>query len=155
MRLIDTAQTPHAAHLLLGAEGMDDPDWRGDNAVDVQNKLEGVARFAEDILVSAKDVEFGHLERWLLSRLQQRIAAVTAALDELKTRTALQLALFETWNDLRWYIQRKGKANTCTLADAVKAWLRMLAPFAPYTCEETWSSVGEAGFISVAQWPTV
>jgi leucyl-tRNA synthetase len=140
--------------LLLGAEGMDDPDWRGENAVDVQNKLEGVARFAEDILVSAKDVEFDHLEKWLLSRLQQRIAAVTAALDELKTRTALQLALFETWNDLRWYIQRKGKTNTCTLADAVNAWLRMLAPFAPYTCEETWSSAGEAGFVSVAQWPT-
>jgi leucyl-tRNA synthetase len=139
--------------LLLGAEDMDDPDWRGENAVDVQNKLEGVARFAEDILLTAKDEEAGHLERWLLSRLQQRTASVTSALDELETRTALQLALFETWNDLRWYIQRKGKANTRTLADAVRTWLRMLAPFAPYTCEETWSRTSERGFICVAPWP--
>jgi leucyl-tRNA synthetase len=141
--------------LLLGAEGMDDPDWRGDNAVDVQSKLEGLARFAEDILLVAKSEEVGHLERWLLSRLQQRIASVTLALDELKTRTALQLALFETWNDLRWYLQRKGKADARTLVDALKAWLRMLAPFAPYTCEETWSRAGETGFICVAPWPKV
>lgn len=139
--------------LLLGAEGMDDPDWRGDNAVDVQSKLEGVARFAEDILLTAKSEEVGHLERWLQSRLQQRIASVTSALDEMKTRTALQLALFETWNDLRWYLQRKGEADNRTLGEAVKVWLKMLAPFAPYTCEETWSIVGEAGFICVAPWP--
>ncbi len=141
--------------LLLGAEGMDDPDWRAENAVDVQNKLESVAKFAEDILLSAKSDEVGHMERWLLSRVQQRISAITSALDELKTRTALQLALFETWNDIRWYIQRKGKADTATLADAVKAWLKMLVPFAPFTCEETWDRGTGTGFISLAAWPKV
>ena len=29
----------------------------------------------------------------------------------------------------------------------------MLAPFAPFLCEELWSQTGEAGFISVAAWP--
>jgi leucyl-tRNA synthetase len=29
----------------------------------------------------------------------------------------------------------------------------MLAPFAPFLCEELWSQTGEAGFISIAQWP--
>jgi leucyl-tRNA synthetase len=140
--------------LLLGAEGMDDPDWRSDNATDVQSKLESLAKFAEDILVSAKSNEKGHLERWLLSKLQQRIATVTSGLDELKTRTALQVALFETWNDIRWYVQRKGKADSRALNEAVVTWLRMLAPFAPFTCEEVWSRAGKAGFISVAEWPT-
>jgi len=32
--------------------------------------------------------------------------------------------------------------------------LKMLAPFAPFMCEELWSQTGEEGFISVAQWPT-
>ncbi len=139
--------------LLLGAEGMDDPDWRAENAVDVQSKLESVLRFADDASGEKKGEEIGHLERWLLSRLQQRIALVTSALEDLKTRTALQVALFETWNDLRWYIQRKGGTGGKTLADAVKIWLRMLAPFAPYTCEEAWSRAGGSGFISVAEWP--
>jgi leucyl-tRNA synthetase len=141
--------------LLLGAEGMDDPDWRGENAADIQGKLEGLSKFACDVFASAMDDEVGHLERWLTSKLQRRVEAVTLSLDELKTRTALEVALFETWNDLRWYIQRKRKANGKTLADAVKTWLRLLAPFAPFTCEELWSQSSEPGFVSVAEWPRV
>ena len=87
--------------------------------------------------------------------MQHHIAEVTVALEELKTRTALQVALFEVWNDIRWYIQRKGKADAKALGEAVKVWLRLLAPFAPYVCEELWSQTGEAGFISLAEWPKV
>ena len=139
--------------LLLGAEGMDDPDWRAENVTDLKTKFEGLMGFASNIIVTAKNDDNTALERWLQSRLQQRIKDVTAALDELKTRTALQTALFETWNDLRWYIQRKGNTNAKALGDAVKDWLKMLAPFAPFMCEELWSQTGEEGFISVAKWP--
>jgi leucyl-tRNA synthetase len=142
--------------LLLGAEGMDDPDWRADNVADLQGKLESILGFAGSIFAEAsKDPEVGMLERWLQSRLQKRITETTAALSELKTRTALQAALFDTWNDIRYYIQRKGKANSTTLCEAVKDWLKLLAPFAPYTCEELWSQSGETGFISVATWPKI
>jgi leucyl-tRNA synthetase len=139
--------------LLLGAEGMDDPDWRSDNASDVQTKLESLSKFAADVFSSSGTDDVGHLERWLLSRLQRRIEAVTSGLEELKTRTALEISLFETWNDLRWYVQRKGKMSSKTLVDVVKTWLRLLAPFTPYTCEELWSKSGEKVFISVAAWP--
>ncbi|MGE5187983.1 MAG: class I tRNA ligase family protein, partial [Betaproteobacteria bacterium] len=103
---------------------------------------------------SGKKDENTALERWLTSKLQHRITDVTGALEDLKTRTALQVALFETWNDLRWYIQRKGNTESKTLAEAVKVWLKLLAPFAPFICEELWSQTGEEGFISVAKWPT-
>jgi leucyl-tRNA synthetase len=139
--------------LLLGAEGMDDPDWRGENAADIQSKLEGLSKFACDMFTSDLKDEEGHLERWLVSKLQRRIETVTLSLDELKTRTALEVALFETWNDMRWYIQRKGKVCSKMLAIAVKTWLKLLAPFAPFTCEELWSQSGESGFLSVAEWP--
>ena len=54
--------------------------------------------------------------------------------------------MFETWNDLRWYIQRKGNTEAKALGEAVKIWLKMLAPFAPFLCEELWSQTGEEGF---------
>jgi leucyl-tRNA synthetase len=54
---------------------------------------------------------------------------------------------------LRWYIQRKGNTEARVLADAVKDWIKMLAPYAPFMCEELWSQAGEKGFISVAKWP--
>ncbi|MGA2386878.1 MAG: leucine--tRNA ligase [Candidatus Bathyarchaeia archaeon] len=139
--------------LLLGAEGMDDPDWRADNVSDLKSKFEALNGFASGIIASAKHEECTVLERWLQSKLQRRIKEVTASLEELKTRTALQVALFETWNDIRWYIQRKGGVEAKELAEAVKVWVKMLAPFAPFVCEELWSQTGEAGFISVASWP--
>jgi leucyl-tRNA synthetase len=139
--------------LLLGAEGMDDPDWRAENVSDLKSKFEALCTFASAVIASAKKEENTVLERWLQSKLQQRIKDVTVSLDELKTRTALQIALFETWNDLRWYIQRKGNTDAKAVGEAVKIWLKMLAPFAPFICEELWSQTGEAGFISVAKWP--
>ncbi|HEX7483415.1 MAG TPA: class I tRNA ligase family protein, partial [Candidatus Bathyarchaeia archaeon] len=139
--------------LLLGAEGMDDPDWRAENIGDLQTKFESLIGFASSIIASSKKEEDTMLERWLQSKLQFRIKEVTESLDELKTRTALQVALFEIWNDLRWYIQRKGNTEAKALGEAVKAWLKMLAPFAPFLCEELWSQTGEEGFISVAKWP--
>jgi leucyl-tRNA synthetase len=139
--------------LLLGAEGMDDPDWRAENVHDLQIKFEALIGFASGIIASAKNQEDTALERWLISKLQFRIKEVTTSLDQLKTRTALQIALFETWNDLRWYIQRKGNTEAKTLGDAVNVWLRMLAPFAPFLCEELWSQTEGGGFISAAKWP--
>jgi leucyl-tRNA synthetase len=139
--------------LLLGAEGMDDPDWRADNVIDLKSKFESLMGFAGSIITSAKKEEDTPLEHWLTGKMQQRVREVTSALDELKTRTSLQTALFETWNDLRWYIQRKGNTDAKALGETVKDWLKMLAPFAPFMCEELWSQTGEEGFISVAKWP--
>jgi len=141
--------------LLLGAEGMDDPDWRGENAADIQGKLASLSNLALSIVETAKRHEVTHLERWLLSRLQQRIAEVTGNLEELKTRTALEIALFEVWNDFRWYIRRKGKTEAKAVQEALEIWLRLLAPFAPYVCEELWSATGKDTFISLAEWPRV
>jgi leucyl-tRNA synthetase len=139
--------------LMLGAEGMDDPDWRADNVSDLKGKFDALMSFAGNILASAKRDEDTVLERWLQSKMQYRIREVTQSLDELKTRTALQTALFEVWNDLRWYIQRKGDTDAAALGEAVKVWVKLLAPFAPFMCEELWSQTGESGFVSVAKWP--
>ncbi len=139
--------------LLLGAEGMDDPDWRAENVSDLKTKFEALNSFAGAIFASAKTDQDTPLEQWLQSKLQLRIKEVTTSLDELKTRTALSIALFEVWNDLRWYIQRKGNTDAKALCEALIVWLKMLAPFAPFLTEELWSHTGEAGFISMASWP--
>jgi len=141
--------------LLLGAEGMDDPDWRSENAADIQSKLESLRSFALSIIESAKTNENTHLEKWLLSKLQQRIEDVTANLEELKTRSALEIALFEVWNDFRWYMRRKGKTDAKAAQEALEIWLRLLAPFAPHMCEELWSAMGKRTFISLAEWPKI
>jgi len=37
----------------------------------------------------------------------------------------------------------------------LEVWLRLLAPFAPYVCEELWSATGKDTFISLAEWPRI
>ena len=139
--------------LMLGAEGMDDPDWRSENVKDMRNKLESFYNFAKNIIKNAESGENGHLEKWLMSTLQHRISAVTENFEEMKTRTSLEMALFEIWNDFRWYIHRKGEAKTKILKEALKTWLKLLAAFTPHICEELWSEMKEEHFISLAKWP--
>ncbi len=141
--------------LLLGAEGMDDPDWRGDNAADIRGKLESLRKLALDIIEETKGKETGHMEKWLLSKMEQRVAEVTRNLEELKTRSSLEIALFEVWNDFRWYARRKGVTEAAAVQEALEVWLRLLAPFAPHLCEELWSAAGKESFISLAEWPRV
>jgi len=139
--------------LLLGGEGMNDPDWKRDTVGDVKSKLRGFQKLTDNIIENAKDPKVEHLEMWLISVLQDRIKKVTENMESMKTRTALENALFEVWNDFRWYIRRKEKFDSDTLKQALETWTRLLAPFAPYMCEELWSKMGHENFVSVADWP--
>jgi len=141
--------------LLLGGEGMNDPDWRADTVGDVKGKLRGFQSLTDSIIENAKQPEKGHLEQWLISLLQHRIRIVTESMEALKTRTALENALFEVWNDFRWYIRRKETFDSNILKAALETWIRLLAPFAPYMCEEIWSKLDKTGFVSVADWPVI
>ncbi|MQY61845.1 leucine--tRNA ligase [archaeon] len=139
--------------LLLGGEGMNDPDWRRDTVGDIKSKLRGFRSLTDNIIENAKETKTEHLEEWLISVLQDRIKIVTENMESLKTRTALENALFEVWNDFRWYIRRKEKLNSKILKEALETWIRLLAPFTPYMCEEIWNKMGHEGFVSLADWP--
>jgi leucyl-tRNA synthetase len=139
--------------LLLGGEGMNDPDWRKETVSDVKTKFRGFQNLTDTIIENAKEAEREHLETWLISMLQHRIKTVTESMEELKTRTALENALFEIWNDFRWYNRRKQESASKMLKDALETWTLLLAPFAPYICEEIWSKLNKSGFISLADWP--
>jgi leucyl-tRNA synthetase len=132
---------------------MNDPDWRKETVRDVKTKLHGFQKLTDSIIENAKQAETGHLETWLVSTLQHRIKTVTENMEALKTRAALENALFEIWNDFRWYNRRKENLNSNVLKQALETWTRLLAPFAPYMCEEIWSKMGHKTFVSSFEWP--
>jgi leucyl-tRNA synthetase len=53
-------------------------------------------------------------------------------MEEMKIRRAAATTFLDMWNDFRYYIRRSRKPRKETLVDAFNAWLRMLAPFAPF-----------------------
>ncbi|HIE18355.1 TPA: hypothetical protein EYP75_01375, partial [Candidatus Bathyarchaeota archaeon] len=140
--------------LMLGAEDMDDPDWRVENARSIDSKLRALYRFINEMISLQGDSEANNIDRWLISVIQGRIRIVTQAIETLKTRTAAEVALFEVWNDIRWYLRRAESPNPKTLKEVAEIWIRLLAPFTPYLCEELWRLLKKDGFISTAKWPS-
>ncbi|MEM3194101.1 MAG: leucine--tRNA ligase, partial [Candidatus Bathyarchaeia archaeon] len=140
--------------LALAAEDMDDPDWREENARSIDARLKSLYAFISQITsLSGKEMAIKSIDKWLISVLQGRIRAVTEAIENLKTRTAAEIALYEVWNDVRWYLRRSENPNPETLRKVADVWVRLLAPFAPFLCEELWSMLGNKGFVSLAEWP--
>jgi leucyl-tRNA synthetase len=140
--------------VLLSGEGMDDPDWRADNVRDVQGRLTSFLHLVESLAQRPKETASnGQLEDWLKGRMAFKSRLVAEALENLKTRTALSIALFDLWNDLRWYERRAEKPDTSTVLSFVRNWVKILAPFAPHLSEETWREIGERGFVASATWP--
>jgi leucyl-tRNA synthetase len=139
--------------LTLGAEGMDDPDWREENAKSVDSRLRSLYAFISQVASLSGEDEVKSIDRWLLSILQDRIRSVTEAIETLKTRTAAEIALYEVWNDIRWYLRRRGDPNPKILREVANIWVRLLAPFTPFLCEELWSILGNNAFVSTAEWP--
>ena len=133
---------------------MDDPDWRVENARSIDSKLRALYRFINEIISLRGDSEVKSIDRWLMSVIQGRVRLVTEAIEALKNRTAAEVALFEVWNDIRWYLRRAEKPNPKTLREVAEIWIRLLAPFTPYLCEELWHLMKNEGFVSTARWPS-
>jgi leucyl-tRNA synthetase len=132
---------------------MDDPDWREENAVSIDARLKALQKFVDDIVKLHGEPRTKSVDRWLISMVQKRIKTVTAALEILKTRTAAETALFELWNDIRWYTRRAEKPNVKVLKEVADIWIRLIAPFTPHLSEELWHHLGKEGFVSLAEWP--
>jgi len=146
-------------YLMSTAEPWQDLDWRAHEADAMMKNLERFYALAEGILVMP-EVERPSLtlpDRWMRSRLQEHIRAATEALDSFETRKAVQHVFFSLMQDLRWYTKRvkEGGSKSYVLKQVLDAWVRLLAPFAPHTCEELWHRMGRNGFVFAADWPRV
>lgn len=141
------------ATLLSSAEGMDDPDWRSKNAQDFKQKIDSLPALVKKVLSEAIDRSEDRLDRWLITKMQERIKAVTDSLEVLKTRTAFFNAFFAPWNDLKWYL-RRGTPNKKTVLYFFSNWAKLLSPFTPFVAEEINEIVGGRALISLSVWPS-
>ena len=141
--------------LLLGAEDLDDPDWRGKVAENVKNDLQNFLRIVENVVSSNLENDETDVDKWLKSATIIKVIKITAALEKLKTRAACAEALYGMLNNWRWYVRRTGGRFSKAAREVVETWVKLLAPFAPYTAEEAWSMLGNRGYVSLASWPVV
>jgi len=102
--------------------------------------------------------QFTYLDKWMVSRLYQRVKAATEAMEVLEVKEAVNQIVYMMDQDLQWYLRRTSvSTDESNVASVMKEVMgvraRLLAPFAPYTCEEVWHLLGNVDFVSCAKWP--
>ncbi len=141
--------------LMGSAEPWQDFDWRNELVLSTKKQIErfyNAIREMKDTGGEPRDIDF-----WLMSRLQDHIGKTTTALDNFQTRQALQEAYFWIESDLKWYRRRlpEGSDGSRMLRQLCSTWIRLLAPFIPFTAEKLWEDIGGQGLVSFADWPIV
>jgi len=139
--------------LMGSAEPWQDFDWRNELVISTKKQIE---RFFNWVLESKDAAGEPHdIDRWLISRLQSHINRTTDALTNFQTRQALQEAYFGIETDLKWYRRRliKNSDGSRELHTLCSAWIRLLAPFIPFTAEHLWKELAGEGLVSFAPWP--
>src|SRR5690606_16515781 len=130
------------------------------------NKIWNATRFAlmNGAAVGSLDgAELTAADRWILSRLQNVIAATDAALDDFEFAKASELLYHFAWDEVcDWYLElakiqlAEGLGHTrLVLGHVLDALLRLLHPLVPFVTEELWRALTGAESIVVAAWPEV
>ena len=139
--------------LMGSAEPWQDFDWRNELVISTKKQIERFYNTVSEI----KDAkgEPHDIDRWLISRLQSHIERTTTALTNFQTRQALQEAYFGIENDLKWYRRRlsENSDGSRELHTLSSVWVRLLAPFIPFTGEHLWKQLAGEGLVSFASWP--
>ena len=140
--------------LMDGAEGMDDVDWRDKNAKDIQAKINSLPSFIKQFEISVKESKNMSLsDLWLENQIQKHIASVSSNLDIMKTKSAFQEVFYAYWNDLRNYLLKTEIHPSNLINYAVDTWVKLLAPFLPYTVEEINESRGRNEMVCSSSFP--
>ena len=104
-----------------------------------------------------------HLEdRWVMSRLSNACAAVTAGIEDFKFQDSMAAAYDFAWNEFcDWYLEavkERLRAGDAAAQDVAYFCLdnvfRLLHPFMPFVTEELWSRTpGHHEFVMRSSWP--
>ena len=145
-------------------------DWKDDQVPQVKNKLEELERVLLNaiqyiknpqnakIAIHILDEDAGKMklvegERngkqfWLKERLVQRMSDAYEAYAEMDFKTAAQNIFFDTLNDIKLFRKTFGEDEGFAVSLALKRWLIMISPIAPFMAEELWKEAGFKGFVS-------
>jgi valyl-tRNA synthetase len=114
------------------------------------------------------DVSLDLADRWLLSRLQGLIGAVTEELEGYRFNEATSALYQFLWHEYcDWYLEivkarlnsdapkEQQRAGVALLLHGLDTALRLLHPFMPFITEEIWQQLPHRGSsLMVADWPT-
>jgi leucyl-tRNA synthetase len=95
-------------------------------------------------------------DRAVRRRTHDTVRRVTVDIVERQQLNTAVSAMMELVNEL-YALGEPGAApasgRVATVREGIEALVRLLAPFAPHTCEELWAELGHANGLAAATWP--
>jgi len=140
--------------ILSGGEGLDDANWDSELARNMKAKLERFYEFCLEHYNKGTRAK-REIDSWFESELNEIIKDATQYMEETMFRSALQRSFFDLQRIIKWYLKRTaGKPNLELMNKSIQTQILLIAPFAPFICEEIWEKINRQGFISLAKWPS-
>lgn len=142
------------ASLMLGGEGLDDPNFNFNNVEAVQQKLSQWYDFAVENYreTNAKKSKLSRYDLLFLSSMNRSIKESTEAMEGMLFRTAFDKSFYQMQKALRKYMKSE-KINQKLLNDFIEIQTKLVSPFCPHIAEEIWSKIGNKKLVSIEKWP--
>ncbi len=108
------------------------------------SSVKGCKRFLERVADLPSIAKGNGATPKLESAIHKTIKKVSLDIEDMKFNTAIA--------SMMALINEIFEVGTLTV-DELKAFIKLLCPFAPHLCEEIWEGLGEKGLCSLATWP--
>ena len=129
-----------------GAELTQDTNFETSVAHGVHERLE----YLVSLLKYADKTDSSRAGKWLLSRLNRKLADAPLLYENMQIRELGQIFFYEMMQELQWYLKR---TSTPGLKEFFEKWAICFSPFMPHLAEEIWNSLGEEGFAVEQKFP--
>ena len=155
--LVKDAVKRHGADIvrlfLMGnAEPWMDFDWREDEVNAVGRRLSQFIRQVRGAKDMGGRTDERIIDRWMRSKVAKKVEKANESLEAFQTRKALQSIFYEMFRDISWYM-RRDEPNRDLMREISGIWVRLMAPFTPFVCEQLWMEIGGEGLVSKAPYP--
>ena len=95
-----------------------------------------------------------HIDKWIKSRFNKKLKEAEKAFEKKDFRNAIDNLLFDFMKDIERYGKREGN-NPKTTREIASKWIRAMAPYTPFICEELWSKLNKEKLVSRSSYPEV
>ena len=139
--------------LFTSVEPWEDFDWRREEVENYKNKLQQFYRRSLEMHGAGDRNDKNHVDRYVLSKLQDIKQEAVEGLGEFQTRKAGLAAFFHLNNLANKYRNRVEEMNPEVATSLVETQVRLMAPYTPFVCEEIWSETGHAALVADQTYP--
>ena len=142
--------------VVSGADLSQDSDFNSAMAEGIASRMNSIEMLVERC--NEFPPESSGVDRWLVSAIHKKIKACSELYKDLELRDIAQNSLYDSINELKWYLRRGGK-NRKAIREYLEHLILLLAPFMPHFSEEMWEKLGkkefvkDSEFVSIAEWP--